>query len=220
MNNILVDLENLIKNNKIIGITVSGGVDSTLLAYLLHDIKYKTNSDVTLKFFCVPRPDDSMIHAQRIVDYIDQHFNQTPSIIHQVGSGDLHHSKQVRSGMIEALQNYELDILLQAVTKNPESCDPPEYLQNYRYGEFKEPDGTPYNGPIRVKPQHPKVVSPFWDVTKAEIVRLIKELNLTEIPTITHTCTGSKSLRCNQCWQCCERAWAFAKNNLIDTGTM
>lgn len=220
MNTILVDLENLIKNNKIIGISISGGVDSTLLAYLLHDIKYKTNSDVILKFFCVPRPDDSLVHAQRIVDYIDNHFNQPPSTIHCVGRGDLHHSEQVKSGMMEAIQSYDLDVLVSAVTKNPESCDPPEYLSNYKYGEFTDPNGTPYNGPVRVKPKNPKIVSPFWDITKEHTVRLIKELNLTEIPKITHTCTGSKTLRCNRCWQCCERAWGFAKNNLIDTGTM
>lgn len=79
MDTIITNLENLIKHNKVIGISISGGLDSTLLAYLLHDIKYKTNTD---------------------------------------------------------------------------------------------------------------------------------------------TCTGSKNLRCNQCWQCCERSWAFAKNNLIDTGKM
>jgi hypothetical protein len=220
MNKILVDLENLIKNNKVIGISISGGLDSTLLAYLLHDIKYKTNSDVSLKFFCVPRPDDSIIHARRIVNYIDNKFNQSTSIIYSVGQGDLHHSEQVKSGMKEAIQTHDLDILVSAVTKNPESCEPPEYLSNYRYDAFRESDGTPYNGPVRVKPKNPKIVSPFWDITKEETVRLMKELDLTDIPSITHTCTGSKSLRCNLCWQCCERAWAFAKNNLIDTGTM
>jgi 7-cyano-7-deazaguanine synthase in queuosine biosynthesis len=220
MDTIITNLENLIKNNKVIGISISGGLDSTLLAYLLHDIKYKTNSDISLKFFCVPRPDDSIVHARRIVDYIDSQFNQSTSVIHCVGQGDLHHSEQVKSGMREAIQKYDLDILVSAVTKNPEICDPPEYLPNYAYGSFLEKDGTPYNGPVRVKPQNPKFINPFWDNTKADTVRLIKDLNLTEIPKITHTCTGSKTLRCNQCWQCCERAWAFAKNNLIDTGTM
>jgi hypothetical protein len=220
MNKILVDLEHLIKNNKVIGVSISGGMDSTLLAYLLHDIKYKTNSEVSLKFFCVPRPDDSIVHSQRIMNYIDNHFNQPPSMIYSVGRGDLHHTEQVKSGIKEAIQTHDLDILLSGVTKNPESCDPPEYLPNYKYDYFKDLDGTPYNGPVRIKSTHQKIINPFWDITKEEIVKLIKELDLMDIPTITHTCTGSKSLRCNQCWQCCERAWAFAKNNLIDTGTM
>ena len=220
MNTILSDLENLIKSHKTIGISISGGIDSTLLAYLLHDIKYKTNSDVKLVFFCVPRPDDSIIHAQRIVDYIDKEFNQSPSQLHSVGNGDLYHAEQVKSGMREAIQKYELDILVTGVTKNPEDLDPPQYLPNYKYNTFQNPDGTYYNGPIRVKPLNPKFISPFWNISKEETVKLIKELNLTEIPNITHTCTGSKDIRCNKCWQCCERAWAFYKNNMIDTGTM
>lgn len=217
MNTILSDLENLIKQHQVIGISISGGLDSTLLAYLLHDIKYKLGSNVELKFFCVERPDDSIIHAQRIVDYIDKCFDQPASIIHRVGSGDLYHSEQVKSGMREAIQKYELDILVTGVTKNPE--DVGEKLK-YEYDTFKNPDGTYYNGPNRIKPLNPKFVNPFWDITKEETVRLIKELNLTEIPKITHTCTGSKLLRCGKCWQCCERAWAFYKNNMIDTGTM
>ena len=181
----------------------------------IDDIKYKIKSDVVFKFFCVDRPDDSMAHARRIVDYIDKTFNQPTSEIYKVGDGTLFHSEQVKSGMREAVQKYEFDILVAGVTKNPE-----EKLPGYEYDTFLDPDGTPYNGPIRVKPQNPKFINPFWDITKEETVKLIKELNLTEIPKITHTCTGSKSIRCGVCWQCCERAWAFAKNNFIDEGTM
>jgi len=220
MNKILLNLEDIVKNNRTVGISVSGGLDSTLLAYLLHDIKYKLNSDVELKYFCVPRPDDSAIHVERIVKYIDNHFNQPPSTIHIVGDGSLHHAEQVKSGMREAVNKYQLDVLITGVTKTPESCDPPEYLPNYEYGKFIDKDGKAYNGPVRVKPQNPKFINPFWDVTKVETVKLMKELKLDFIPQITHTCTGSKLLRCGKCWQCCERAWAFYKNDLIDTGTM
>lgn len=220
MNKILLDLEHIIKNNRIIGISVSGGLDSTLLAYLLQDIKRKLNSDVQLIYFCVPRPDDSEAHVRRVVRYIDAMFNQPPSTINIVGDGTLRHSEQVKSGMREAVQKYELDVLITGVTKTPESCDPPEYLPNYDYGKFVEVDGTPYNGPVRVKTQNPKFINPFWDITKEETVKLIKEMGLFFIPKITHTCTGSKSTRCGKCWQCCERAWAFSKNDLIDTGTM
>lgn len=215
MDSILNNLETIVKNNRVVGISVSGGLDSTLLAYLLHDIKYKLDSDTCFKFFCVDRPDDSIVHARRIVDYIDNHFNQPRSEIYVVGNGSLHHTEQVRSGMKEAITNHDLDLLVTGVTKNPD-----ELLPNYAYDSFKDPDGTLYNGPVRVKPINPKFVNPFWDVTKEQTVKIIKELNLIDIPQITHTCTGSKTTRCNRCWQCCERAWAFLKNDFIDTGTM
>lgn len=220
MNDILKQLEDIVVNKRNIGISVSGGLDSTLLAYLLHDIKHKTNSPAKLQYFCVPRPDDSIVHVERVVAYIDSYFKQPPSKIHIVGDGTLHHREQVKSGMREAVQKYDIDVLVTGVTKTPESCEPPEYLPNYEYGKFIDPDGTPYNGPVRVKTQNPKFINPFWGITKVETVGLIKELGLAVIPEITHSCTGSKSIRCGRCWQCCERAWAFSKNDFIDKGTM
>jgi hypothetical protein len=215
MKNILTDVEEILEKYRKIGLLVSGGLDSSLLAYLLHDIKYKTNRNNSFEFFVVPRPDDSVVHVNRIVDYLDNQFNQPKSTIHIVGRGDLHHSKQVTSGMTEAVLNYDCDIYLSATTTNP-----PELLPNYKYGFFREPDGTPYNGPVRKKSYHPKLIDIFWDYTKEDTVKIIKDYDLADIMNLTHTCTGSKSTRCNACWQCCERAWAFKKNNLIDTGTM
>lgn len=215
MKSILSDVEDILKKYHKIGLLVSGGLDSSLLAYLLHDIKYKTNGDNIFEFFVVPRPDDSVIHVNRVVDYIDNHFNQPKSTIHVVGTGDLHHSKQVTSGMKDAVMNYDCDIFLSSTTTNP-----PVLLPNYAYGKFVEPDGTPYNGPIRKKSWHPKLIDIFWDYTKYDTVKIVKDMNLTDIMNLTHTCTGSNLLRCKICWQCCERAWAFKENNFIDTGTM
>lgn len=214
MKNILTDLEGLLEKYHSIGLFVSGGLDSTLLAYLLHDLSQKKNLNNNFKFFVVPRPDDSVIHVNRIVDYIGKHFN-VGTTIHVVGTGDTHHSKQVTSGIREAIENYYCDIFLSSITKNPS-----EKLPNYAYGTFLEPDGTPYDGPIRKKSWHPKLLDPFLDYTKEDTVKLIKDYNLVDIMNLTHTCTGSKSIRCNRCWQCCERSWAFDKNNFTDTGTM
>lgn len=214
MRNIITDLEGLLEKYQSIGLLVSGGLDSTLLAYLLYDIKSKKNLTNTFQFFVVPRPDDSVLHVNRIVDYIGNHFN-VPTTIHVVGTGDLHHSKQVTSGIKDAIENYDCDIFLSSITTNP-----PEKLPNYAYGTFLEPDGTPYDGPTRIKSWHPKLIDPFWDYTKEDTVRIIKDYNLVDIMNLTHTCTGSKSTRCNKCWQCCERSWAFNKNNFVDTGTM
>jgi tRNA(Ile)-lysidine synthase TilS/MesJ len=220
MTEVLTNLEHILKTNHKIGISVSGGLDSTLLAYLAQDIKRKNNLSCTIEYFCVDRPDDSVVHVKRVVKYIDSYFNQPLSTIHIVGDGKLHHTEQVKSGMREAVQKFDIDVLLTGVTKTPESCDPPEYLPNYEYGKFVGGDGIPYNGPVRVKTKNPKFINPFWDITKVETVKLIKELNLSFIPKLTHTCTGSKTVRCNKCWQCCERAWAFSKNNFIDIGAM
>lgn len=217
---ILKIIEDLVKTNDTIGVFVSGGVDSTILSYLLHDARAKYKPSLSIKYFCVRRPDDSAQHARRVVDYIDSVFNLKESVINYVGDGSLHHRDQVKSGIIEAMQNYEFDILLTGVTLNPENANPPEMLQNYEYGRFVDPDGFVYNGPTRVESKHPKLFNPFWNYTKKDTVKIIKDFNLVDIPNITHSCTASKTTKCGKCWQCCERAWAFAKNDMIDTGTM
>lgn len=211
MRNILTDVEEILDKYQKIGILISGGLDSSLLAYLLHDIKYKTSRTNTFEFFVVPRPDDSVTHVNRVVDYIDHHFNQTKSTINVVGSGDVHHSKQVTSGIKQAIFNYDCDIYVNAITTNP-----PVTFSN----TYSSPTGIPYQGPVRVKSYHPKLIDVFWDYTKKDLVKVIKDYDLTEMSDLTHSCAGSKSIRCNACWPCCERAWAFAENNFTDTGIM
>lgn len=219
MKNIYKDVEAVLEKYQNIGIFISGGLDSTVLAYLLFDIRNKTNRKNKLSLFVVPRPDNSYEHALRVIDYLEKTFDMSTDL-NVVGTGDVHHTKQLTSGLKEAVEKYECDIYLTAITTNPENANPAEKLPNYQYDTFKDENGVPYNGPKRIKSWSPKVFDVFWDYTKIDTVRVIKEMGLTEIPNITHTCTGSKSLRCGRCWQCCERAWGFERNNYKDTGTM
>jgi hypothetical protein len=214
MKNILLDVESILKKYHNIGVMVSGGLDSTLLAYLLYDIRNKNELTNQIQLFVVPRPDDSYLHVQRVVRYLDKHFNMKSDII-IAGTGDVHHSKQLASGLKEVIQKYDCDVFLTAITTNP-----PEKLPNYQYGTFKDENGVAYDGPNRIKSNHPRIVDAFWDYTKKDTVKLIKDLNLTEIMNLSHTCTGSKLIRCGKCWQCCERAWGFSQNNFKDTGKM
>lgn len=215
MKNILSDVEEVLEKYHKIGLMVSGGLDSTLLAYLLLHFKYKNKKTNEIVFFVVPRPDDSVVHVNRVVDYLDNHFNQPKSTIHIVGTGDLHHSKQVTSGMKEAVMNYDCDMYLSSTTTNP-----PELLPGYAYNTIPDINGTFYNGPVRKKSWHPKLIDIFWDYTKKDTVKIIKDMSLVDIMNITHTCTDSNYLKCGRCWQCCERTWAFKQNDFIDTGTM
>lgn len=219
MKNIYNDVEAVLEKYHKIGIMVSGGLDSTVLAYLLFDIRNKTGRKNEFSLFVVPRPDDSYAHAHRVIDYLENHFNLKTEL-NVVGSGDLHHTKQVASGIQDAVENYNCDVILTAITTNPENANPPVRLPTYQYGTFLDDKGVAYDGPKRIKSWSPKVFDVFWDYTKINTVKVIKDLGLNEITNITHTCTGSKTLRCGRCWQCCERAWGYQMNGIEDTGTM
>lgn len=198
---ILESLVGIVKTHKRIGLFVSGGFDSTLLTYLIHDIRQKlgTNNDIT--FFTIPRYDDSTVHAERIVKFIDGRFNTTPTKHVSVGDPNLHHSKQVLSGIVETLKGTDFDVLLLGDNTVPPEIEVP-------------------GGPIRVKSNTERVIQPFFDLTKDQTIQLAIDLGLTEIMEMSHTCTESLTLRCNICWQCRERAWAFKKCNYTDPGTM
>jgi hypothetical protein len=186
----------ILSTNKTVGFFVSGGFDSALMLYVCSLICQEENLSTDFIVFTVPRHDDSITHSKRVINWVTKKFNSKIKTF-MIGDPDLHHSDQVWSGVVPALNLCPCIIL--SDTANP-SCLP--------------------NGPVRTKVVTPGVIQPFIDVTKKDTVALAIHLGLTDLMEITHTCTESKFLRCNQCWQCRERAWGFAENNYIDLGNM
>ena len=199
---ILEDIRRIVRIYRRIGISISGGFDSALLSYLIHDTRSMLGTENIIEFFTVPRYDDSVIHAQRIIKYLDNIFNNDiPSKHTLVGNPDLYHSLQVDSGLREMLEYNRIDIVLAGENIVPSEDEVP-------------------GGPIRYRGKSIKLYKPFFDYTKDILVQLAIDMNLIDIMKITHTCTESKTLRCNMCWQCRERAWAFRQCNYTDPGTM
>lgn len=197
-NDLTETLKPKFEQNNRVGFFISGGFDSSLLLYASCLIKQQQNLDNQFVSFVVPRHDDSVVHANRILYWISEKFQmEIPKFY--VGNPDLHHSEQVKSGIIEAHQKNLVDLFLNGDTSNPEDV----------------PDG-----PVRLRSNWKYLFQPWYDYTKDYTVRLMLELNCLELITLTHTCTQSKTIRCKKCWQCRERAWAFAKVGIDDHGTM
>jgi hypothetical protein len=166
----------------------------------MHDLRKKQNSGNIFEFFTVPRYDDSVIHATRIIKFLDDRFNNTVSNLHVVGNPVLHHSEQVRSGLAESVNLYtHMDVFLLADTRNPTELS---------------------SGPNRKRAVSAKIMQPFFDLTKKDTVQLCIDISQQEIMKLSHTCTESKLLRCSTCWQCRERAWAFEQCKYVDPGEM
>jgi hypothetical protein len=202
---IIEELTSILKSKSVIGLFVSGGFDSTVLAYTLHQLRNELQTNNTFKFFTIPRFEDSAIHARRIIKSIDQYFSQPASQHILVGNPYLHHKLQVMSGFeyvskfMDTNERYKADAYIFSDTLNPTSLP---------------------NGPERNKAPSPLVYQPLFKYTKDETVNIMIQRNLHHIMDLTHTCTNSKLLRCTECWQCQERAWAFSKCGVKDTGTM
>ena len=198
LDSLVTELNRAFYENDKVGIMISGGLDSGLLLYLLLGMNPSFVSKMTV--FTVPRFDDSIVHATRMVNWVAGTFNQTMSIT-EVGDPNLFHSRQVNSGVEEALTM--VDTILLGDTLLP---------------TIKLEGATP----IRHKNSNPKVNQIYLNLKfdKTHVVRIAHELGLYSLFSMSHTCTQSKMYRCNECWQCRERAWAFKELGLQDSGEM
>lgn len=199
---VINNIKEIVDSSDELGIFISGGFDSTVLSAVIFSHLTETNYyGNKITFFTVPRYDDSKIHAHRIMNWLGLKYPKVYFDSKTVGNPDDHHSRQVKGGIIESLNNSNMKIVL-ADTMIPTPLIGP-------------------SAPMRNKSLHPRVAQPFNHYDKRISLQIANHLGLlNDISTITHSCTASKNLRCKKCWQCLEREWAFRELNLIDVGTM
>lgn len=179
------------------GIMLSGGLDSAVLLYLI----LKENKDIKIQPFTIPKHDGALLYIKSIIAYINTKCQvELPETI-VVGNQNLAHNEQGPSAVKEIRQKHSIDHLFFGSNKNP-----PVTIEGLN--------------PVRIRPIDSSVLCPFFDLYKTDIVNLAVEHGLQELFNITHTCTEQQVGRCNSCWQCRERAWAFNTLNIQDTGTL
>jgi len=180
-------LETIIKNILLkhtrLGVFVSGGFDSALLLYMLY--KFKTTHEITV--FVIDRPNDSVKHSTRVIDYINSQFGIVSSIQY-VGTSKVHHSLHVRTGILDALK-FPIDAVVLGTTANPAELE---------------------NGPDRSISTDCRVIQPFITHTKDALVGTAKQLNAIELLDISWSCERPGILPCGECWHCKEKQWAIS----------
>ena len=187
-----------------VGIMVSGGLDSALLLYLVAKEIHDTNSTISLNVFCVPRPTDgSNSHALAVVDYVNTEYNISSYTIR--GDVDMHHSTIVYFAYRDIVSEGLSDCIFLGDTANPDTP-----LQGV----------CPTAWPNRLTDHNKDVYQPFLQYSKKYIIALIDMFDLMTLAKLTHSCTAHKHKRCDKCFQCKERAWAFECNNTDDPGIL
>jgi 7-cyano-7-deazaguanine synthase in queuosine biosynthesis len=111
--------------------------------------------------------------------------------------------------------------ILEIIATETEEIKTKYAIDHLFFGSNRNPPITiTGNNPVRISPTNNSILCPFFDLYKTDIVQFAIDCNAQELFNITHTCTEQQQGRCNNCWQCQERAWAFNKLNLTDTGTL
>jgi hypothetical protein len=192
-----------INQNKKYGIMLSGGLDSAVLLYLI----LEKNQNIDIQPFSIPKYDGSHLFVPGIIDYFNKTFNIKISNTILVGDPNAYHKEQSRTAVEDIFQNHSnIDFIFFATNQNPP--------HSFDYSQY------PLDGyPDRVKrSNHPKILMPFIDLYKDQILKILYDNNQEELLLLTHTCTERKTGRCGQCFQCNERAWAFDQLGKNDPG--
>lgn len=184
---------------------LSGGADSAILLYLLAKIIAFNGNRMSLTAYTIPRTDGAANYSPDIVNWINKKLKinvQGPIL---VGDPSVDHTVVVREPVVYILYKGYHDNIYLAENQIPPEGQLPSTV-------------TP---PSRTTPtEGSKVKFPFANLTKDNVMSLYYSEGVTELLTLTHSCTDRTVGRCNTCFNCLERAWAFKQLNQTDPGTL
>ena len=204
-----------IESYKKIGLLLSGGLDSSVLLYLLNQV----NANSHFFFFTQTKSDNSVGHVNDLMDYHDMGSNTyeripidlDPSVYvpHPIMLDTEDKKLESQGAWSFIFKNYfdQIDVLYSGNTSNPP--DPIE-------GITAPPDRS---RSIKIMKRYPKFKMPFISLNKSHTVGLALKHKLNYVIKHSHTCTELADGSCYECWQCKERLWGFKMHNLGYRGT-
>jgi hypothetical protein len=205
-----------IPENRSIGIMLSSGADSAILLYLMCLELLQTGRTIEeLKYiFTIPRADGAEMYSADIVNWINEKLDinlPQPIIFGAENVQDLHHSVQVNDSVKAVFQKYD-----------PTFKDLHVFLADQKTVPQPWPfDSTHATSPFRVTENpYPEIISlPFNHLYKTHTIDLHFMFNTEPLLELSHSCTTNTVGRCNTCYNCNERQWAFDQLGKIDPGT-
>jgi 7-cyano-7-deazaguanine synthase in queuosine biosynthesis len=169
-----------------VSLLFSGGVESTLLLYLLmkDNIKFDT--------YIIDRFNNPLNKATRVFNYIKKLTNSTGELTTLTFPKLPQHLELINVTMYLSRNH---DIILWGINKYPlDQSIRPNHIFN-----FQETD---------------KLKLPFKDLEKSQTVEAFYKLGIEHLLPITHSCGSALNTPCGECFNCRERTWAYNKLGL------
>jgi len=188
-----------LQSDKQYGIMLSGGLDSAVLLSLI----LLENKDINIQPFTIAKTDGAYLYADPLIEHFNSKFKLAIPKTIQVGDPTVHHRQQSHTAVKEIFDKHPVDYLFIGINQNPP--------------ELANLTGAPQRD---TKSSNPRILFPFVDLYKHNILEFMYANSQEDLIDITHSCTEQKIGRCNCCWQCTERAWAFKQLDKMDTGTL
>jgi len=221
MVNLLIPKGQFLDSNSTLGIWVSGGVDSSLLCYLLAK-KIKTeNIPFKLQTVTIPkRPTDT--HHLSVIDFIKKDLNCNDIFCDPIIYNTDHdnYTQSFQQVNEENVINGKYKYIYSGINQTPdyESYNDIwtayEELENLRSSDANKL--LAISGVILHEDKFVEFgeIRPFFNLNKKHIASLYKEHNLLDtLFPLTVSCNTIEYTNghCGECWFCKERFWGFGK---------
>lgn len=202
----MIDLNILPVDNKTIGLSISGGADSAVLAYLL-----MLNVKQPLHFFIYAskqKNNKTVINSISVINKC-QELTQRKDVHIHIRYAATQERNEFFDYLIESVDNGTVDIMYTGTTSTP----PLSVLTTFN--DILPQEFLDRRDPVKVKPNWThsnKMYHPLINLDKKDIATLYKDLNLLEeLYPITGSCESTELVvgHCKVCWWCQERIWAF-----------
>ena len=202
-----------VDDNVSVALTLSGGLDTALLTYLVSLELLETNrrpEDYVKWIFTIPKRDGAELYPDAIIKWINKRLDinlPDKTILKIPKLHSTYHGMQVWNSILYAIDIY-----------NPDKI----YMGDQRPAPEEANINQPK--PVRSKtiegPMPGKLIFPFNHLYKYHTVDMFYKLGIEELFDLTHSCTQLLTARCNECYHCLERSWAFKELNQTDTGKL
>lgn len=202
---------------KTVGIWMSGGADSSLLAWLLAKEIIDEKLDVRIQPMSVRRGRGwNPLYAGEVVDFIIKDLNFKNMNEHLIYYPDINdeHQREFQEFWDRNDENFIKDvfqILYAGITSNPpKNSGLPQSKERSRDEDVEKE--------LVVQNNLRTYMTPLFDVNKSVLADIYANYNLTDtLFPITRSCegsideTGNYTFHCGNCWWCQERFWAFGR---------
>lgn len=194
-----------------VGVSLSGGADSAILAYIL--MSHYTSP---IHFFTIASKEKRFITIKHSCEIIQKCIELTGNnnVFHHITYVDKQERKFFLNFLIDSCEKFQLEIMHTSTTNVPNE----EVLNSF--SSTLDPDILIRRSPNIKKSvfsvYNKKIYHPFVNLNKKNIKDLYDELNVLEkLFPLTRSCESTLEFdkHCQTCWWCEERFWAFGRYN-------
>lgn len=193
-----------------IGVSLSGGADSAVLAFIL--MKY---SKSPIHFFTLGHQSKKYIPVIQSINVIQKCIDLTGNfnVKHHIEFAPTQEREHLFKFLKENIDSSLVKIMYTATTQVPPMSEMAKFKNTIDQGFIERRDSTKYKPVFHY---NNKLYNPFLNFDKKDIKNLYNDLGILDsLFPISRSC-GQVDIfpyHCGDCWMCEERMWAFGKQS-------